>query len=549
MKASDLQERLGKAETDTVGGKTAHVDLVKSLNRLGPQNSQLPKRLAAALAFPRALSPSLAADLARQTDTRLKNEVPLPGIEDVLATLHGAKRFATLNLEQGLHQVRTAPEDRHKTAFRTLMGQLECALARLLQDKMYPRLEKCKFAAQSIEYLGYHAGTDGVHPSMEKVSAIVLSPTELANESQVRQFLAAVDYCRNSMGPEFAVLARPLQHLLKRKASFLWTAARSSAVQALKDRIVHCIKLSSPDLTKLFILRRDASGATIGAVLEQDGTPLGVLSKRLSDAEMCYSTYDQELLAVVPPLERWRHFLIAAEDPQHASSKVLFFHRQHLSNHAFLPVIRQNLQFELPCFLEELKSDAIPDSKLIPTPTVAPPTNLHVPCYMTRCTHHRNLPRKTLRCKVLATRRGHLGIWKTYNQIATKFYWKGIRECVRTYAERCPRCRAPKAICQKSAGLLQPLSVPSRGWSSISLVFIGGLALNGHGYDAILTVVDGLSKMAHCILTKGSLSTADLFAYLLVACAWHPQTDGETERANRTIEQMLLAYIQSREEE
>ncbi|KAL8269253.1 hypothetical protein Esti_006822 [Eimeria stiedai] len=117
-----------------------------------------------------------------------------------------------------------APEDRYKTAFRTLMGRfewrvmpfglkgatstfqaimnsiffdmlgrgvlvymddvlvytaafeehlrlLDSVLARLLEHKMYPKLVKCKFAAQSIEYLGYRVGADGIYPSTEKTAA------------------------------------------------------------------------------------------------------------------------------------------------------------------------------------------------------------------------------------------------------------------------------------------------------------------------------------------------------------------------------------------
>ncbi|KAL8451781.1 hypothetical protein Emed_001772 [Eimeria media] len=157
-------------------------------------------------------------------------KVPLPVIEDVLASLQFAKWFTALDMEQGFHQVRMAPEDRHKTAFRTSMGQfewrvmrfglkgarstfqpimnsiffdmmgqgvliymddvlvyaatfdehlrlLDSVLARLLQHKMYPKLAKCKFAARSIEYLGYRVGADGIHPSTEKVSAIPANRT------------------------------------------------------------------------------------------------------------------------------------------------------------------------------------------------------------------------------------------------------------------------------------------------------------------------------------------------------------------------------------
>ncbi|KAL8271272.1 hypothetical protein Esti_004787 [Eimeria stiedai] len=103
------------------------------------------------------------------------------------------------------------------------------------------------------------------------------------------------------------------------------------------------------------------------------------------------------------------------------------------------------------------------------------------------------------------------------DQLAMKFYRTGTREYVRAYVETCARCRASKAVCQKPAGLLQPLTIPSRRWSSTSLDFIGGVPLSADGYGIIFTVVESLN--------------------------------GQTESANRIIEQMLRTYIQSREEE
>ncbi|KAL8269845.1 hypothetical protein Esti_006229 [Eimeria stiedai] len=265
----------------------------------------------------------------------------------------------------------------YAATFEEHLRLLDSVLARLLQQKAYSKLAKCKLAAQSIVYLEYRAGAARIRPST------------------------------------------PLQHLLKHKASFQWTAAHSSAVQALEDRLIHSTNLSLPDLTKPFILRTDASGAAIGAVLEQDGKPLGFLSKRVSDAQMRYSTYDHELLAIVRALERWQHFLIAAEVTVYADQQALQyltklpcdrrirgrlarwvdlladvqlpFHRQPLSNQAFLPVFRQSLLCELPS-LYELKSGTVSDSKLNPIPTVAPPADLHLPCCMTTCKRHRSLP-------------------------------------------------------------------------------------------------------------------------------------------------------------
>ncbi len=71
--------------------------------------------------------------------------------------------------------------------------------------------------------------------------------------------------------------------------------------------------LALPDLKKPFLLRTDASGAAMGAVLYQQRKPVVFSSKAFTDCENRYSTYDQELLAVVRALERWRHLLLEAK--------------------------------------------------------------------------------------------------------------------------------------------------------------------------------------------------------------------------------------------
>ena len=712
-------------------------------------------------------------------------EVPLPVIEDVLLCLQGAKWFTTMDMEQGFHQVRMAPEDRYKTAFRTFMGQFEwCVmpfglkgapstfqaimnsiffdllgqgvlvymddvllysttlelhltlldkvLQRLLDHKMFPKLSKCNFAVQSIQYLGYQVGADGIRPSPEKVSAIAAWPTTLSNDTQVRQFLGTVNYCRNFMGPEFAILARPLQQLLKSGIDFVWTPEHSAAVQALKDRLIHYTTLTLPDLTKPFILRTDASGHAIGAVLEQDGNPIGFLSQKLTDTEMRYSTYEQELLAVIRALERWRHLLMTAETTIYTDHQALQYLMQLKADKpirgkiarwlSFLDLF-QNLTISYQPGATNLVADALSRCPLhtvtsatpedspgnannkrlgpstvadhsSPTPTATTPQaalHLVVPLLLAKTRKvlrihnpsdppHLDKPEPTpqagpllqqapddpqltnnllemqgigddtwetalQRCsefseayrlakqhapqpvtteaktrfklvqQVLCIQlqglwricvpnfpsfrqrllflyhdlptAGHLGVSKTYTQLAHRFYWKGMREYVQLYVDTCPKCKASKSLSLKPAGLLQPLTVPSRRWSIISMDFITGLPVSPDGYDTIFSVVDSLSKMAHFIPTSSSINTLDLvslFADRIVryhglpstiisdrdtkfasdfwghfckrfaikralSTAWHPQTDGQTERVNRTIEQMLRTYIQSREEE
>ncbi|KAL8440674.1 hypothetical protein Emag_007832 [Eimeria magna] len=139
-----------------------------------------------------------------------------------------------------------------------------------------------------------------------------------------------------------------------------------------------------------------------------------------------------------------------------------------------------------------------------------------------------------------------------------------------------------KAVTQKPAGLLHSLSIPAKRWDSISMDFVTGLPVSNKGNDAVMVVVDRLSKMAHFIPLPVSSTAADIAAIFIreivrlhgipnsivtdrdarflsqfwqnftanfeisrcLSTAFHPQTDGQTERTNQTMERMLRSFIQ-----
>ena len=108
---------------------------------------------------------------------------------------------------------------------------------------------------------------------------------------------------------------------------------------------------------------------------------------------------------------------------------------------------------------------------------------------------------------------GHPDVLKTYENLIKSFYWKNCRKDVKSYVKLCKTCQKIKDKTSKPYGALQPLPVPSRPWESVSLDFITHLP-NVDGYDAILTVVCMLTKMAHfipCTATINSLQLAKLF--------------------------------------
>ena len=175
---------------------------------------------------------------------------------------------------------------------------------------------------------------------------------------------------------------------------------------------------------------------------------------------------------------------------------------------------------------------------------------------------------------------GHPGIKKTIQLIKRRFNWPGLDKFVTDFVKSCPDCRRAKAIRHKPFGPLRFLPIPERPWSSLSMDFIEGLPPSD-GHDSILVVVDRLTKMSIFIPTHKTLTSpqlarlfiqhvfakhgvpidivsdrgrhfisrfwADLCSALGIqsnlSTAYHPETDGQTERVNQILEQYLRIYI------
>ncbi len=170
----------------------------------------------------------------------------------------------------------------------------------------------------------------------------------------------------------------------------------------------------------------------------------------------------------------------------------------------------------------------------------------------------------------------HPGVQRTRHALLQHFWWPTLQEDVQEFIKACPTCSQHKTSRRSHAGLLQPLPVPHRPWSHISLDFVTGLPTSD-GHTVILTIVDRFSKMVHFVpLPKlpTAKETAQLvllhvfrlhglpvdvvsdrgpqfysvfwreFCGLLGATAslssgFNPQTNGQTERVNQELETAL----------
>ncbi|SOV01596.1 uncharacterized protein UDID_18136 [Ustilago sp. UG-2017a] len=164
---------------------------------------------------------------------------------------------------------------------------------------------------------------------------------------------------------------------------------------------------------------------------------------------------------------------------------------------------------------------------------------------------------------------GHVGRDATIKAAQRHYWWPSMTAWIADYVASCPVCARYKAPRHRPYGLLQPLATPDRPWGSISLDFIEGLPPS-RNYDSILIIVDRLTKFAILAPTYKTV-TAKQTAVLLyghmvsdrgrqfisgawkafaeqmgvkhsLSTAYHPQTDGQTERVNQVVEQYLRMY-------
>ena len=176
---------------------------------------------------------------------------------------------------------------------------------------------------------------------------------------------------------------------------------------------------------------------------------------------------------------------------------------------------------------------------------------------------------------------GHVGIRRTLDLVDRQFHWRRWRRDVTSYVRTCPTCQQMKSDNRAKAGLLQPLPVPTRKWEQVTTDLVTDLPESG-GYTAIAVFVDRLTKMVHfapCTKEVTAPQYAKLFVdhvfklhglpevlisdrdprfssrfwrslfdllgtQIRMSTAFHPQTDGQSERMIQTLENFLRPYVE-----
>jgi hypothetical protein len=302
----------------------------------------------------------MCVDYRALNDITVKNRYPMPRIEDLLDTLHGATIFSSFDLASGYNNVRLKTSDVPRTAFVTHIGLYQykvlcfgltnapatfqrvmnnvfkdligkCVVVYLddicvfgncpetyLQNmrrvceilrtnKLYARLSKCTFNVPELKFLGHIVSRDGLKVDPAKISTVAQWPVPETVKA-LRSFLGLSNYFRRFI-ERYSNIAAPLHELTKDKVAWKWGNKEQQAFDGLKYALTHAPVLALPNNALPYDVVTDASGEGLGAVLMQEGRPVAFYSKKLTSAERSYAPHDLELLAIHRALQEWRCYL------------------------------------------------------------------------------------------------------------------------------------------------------------------------------------------------------------------------------------------------
>ncbi|GJX82690.1 putative reverse transcriptase domain-containing protein, partial [Tanacetum coccineum] len=385
---------------------------------------------------------------------------------------------------------------------------LKLILELLKKEELYAKFSKCEFLIPKVQFLGHVIDSKGIHVDPTKIESIKdwASPKSL---TEIRQFLRLAGYYRRFI-EGFSKIAKSMTKLTQKNVKFDWGEKEEIAFQLIKQKLCSAPILALPKGSENFVVYYDASHKGLGDVLMQNEKVIAYASRQLEIHEKNYTTHDLELKAVVFALKMWRHYLYGTK-----------------------------------CWRY--------------TPTRPYKGKIENPC-------------------------GWNFMFKQQELVTVLWRLKDsshARADIDTSVSKYLTCSKVKAEHQKPSSLLVQPEIPEWKWEKITMDFVTKLPKTTNGYDTIWVNVDRLTKSAHFLpmretdpmeklmklymkevvtrhgVTVSIISDRDgrftslfwkalnkaLGTRLDMSTAYHPETDGQSERTIQTLEDMLRACV------
>ncbi|KAJ9536005.1 hypothetical protein OSB04_un000833 [Centaurea solstitialis] len=459
----------------------------------------------------------MCIDYRELNKVTVKNKYPLPRIDDLFDQLQGAKFFSKIDLRK---------EDVPKTAFRTRYGHYEflvmlfgltnalAAFMDLMNRVCKPYLDK--FVIVFINDILIYSKTAEEHGEhLRKVLEMLKYERLYAKFSKCEFWLKEVQFLGHIVTQEGIKVHQALLNnrhtltaLTKKNVKFEWTLTCEYVFNNLKEKLTSAPILTLPNGTDGFIVYCDASKLGIGIVPDIKSE----IREWQEEATKEENLKSERLVGILDMLISNSEGLKCFED------------------HVWVPN------------LEDLQKKVLAEAHKSKY-SVHPRTN------------------------------------KMYRDLKLTYWWSGMKKDIAQFVERCVTCLQVKIEHQRPYRKLQQLPIPEWTWEHVTMDFVTKLPRTQKGYDAIWVVVDRLSKSVHFLPMKETY-TMERLAKLYIAevvrqhgvplsivsdrkarftstfwqsfqrelgtqvklsTAYHPQTDGQSERTIQTLEDMQRA--------
>ena len=416
---------------------------------------------------------------------------------------------------------------------------LQTVIQRLSEYGLIIQERKCSFFMNCIQYLGFEFDIDGYRP-LPRVLPQFANYAVPTDKKSVQKFLGAVNFYRSHI-PDLAALAAPLYDLLRKGTKFVWTTSCQKSFHllchALSSRITLVPFKDGGDI----VLQTDASSVALGAVLLQDGKPVEFYSRKLSNVEQRYPTYEREAAAMVSAMLHFRPFLIGRHFLLQTDHRPLLAWRNKMpetKRQARLWVKVQDLDYDIEYIpgeqnvladfmsrppgheispLSDLHDEVVlngialslltPELKeaqtddFIASTGIAPSDLKFVDgfAYTVDKGYPRLIVPPEFREPLVSSVHslGHFGRRRTLRSVAMLYWWKGMPSYVAKFVKCCDACQRNKP-CKKLKRTPVKFFATAR-FKIVHMDFVGPLKHSSKGHNYLLTMMDRYSRWLEAV--------------------------------------------------
>ncbi|GJX23318.1 putative reverse transcriptase domain-containing protein [Tanacetum coccineum] len=545
----------------------------------------------------------MSIDYRELNKLTVKNRYPLPRIDDLFDQLQGSSVYSKVDLRSGYHQLRVREEDSPKTAFITRYGHYKFQLMPFGLTNA-----PAVFMDLMNRFLGHMIDSQGIHVDPAKIKSIIYwaSPK---TATKIRQFLGLAGYYRrfiegfskiakpmtkltqNKVKFDWGDKAETAFQLIKQK---LCSAPILALPEGSEDFIVYCdasikglgvvlmqrekvIAYASRQLKiheKNYTTHDLELGAVVFALKIWRHYLYGTKCTVFTDHKSLQHILDQKELNMRQC--RWLELLSDYDcEIRYHPRKANILEAQTKARKP------ENLKYEdVGGMLIENSKDPEKSRKEKLEPradgTLCLNSQSWLSCYgdlRTLIMHESYKPKYSV----------HPGSDKMYQDMNQLYWWPNKKADIATYVSKCLTCLKVKAEHQKPYGLLVQLEIPQWKWDNITVDFVTKLSRTQSGNDTIWVIVDRLTTYAYFlpmretdlmdklarlylkeVVTRHEIPVSIIcdcdprFAsnfwrsfqkamgtQLDMSMAYHPQTDGQSERIIQTLEDIYQASIKA----